>query len=412
MFTSIASLALLACAAVANSAAIDALPRDVAPADGPLSTSGRWIVDQNGKRFKLRCVNWAGHMETNIPEGLQHQPIDHITSWIANNHFNCVRLTYSIDMALGPNTKVQDSFVGAAAAANVPVSATTALYQGVVQQNPAVANATVIEAFEAVIQSLNSKGVKVILDNHVSKAQWCCNQTDGNGWFGVPGANLDDSRYFDIPNWINGLKAVAGFAATQPNVIAMSLRNELRPLITDPEGGHDIWYKYIQQGAEAISSTNSELLIVVGGVMYAVDLSFIGSQMLDTSSFPNKLVWEFHWYSGTISINNCNLETSAIGSLSGYLLTQNKPYTAPLWLSEFGTDQGSPDTDYLSCLSNYMSGNDADWAVWALQGSYYIRQGNVEAEETWGLLDKNWNDSRNPNFSALLGKMWDQQQGP
>ncbi|KAJ2964720.1 hypothetical protein NQ176_g10774 [Zarea fungicola] len=66
----------------------------------PLHSSSRWILGADNQRVKLRCINWAGHLEVNVPEGLHKQPVNYIASWIANQGFNCVRLTYSIDMAL------------------------------------------------------------------------------------------------------------------------------------------------------------------------------------------------------------------------------------------------------------------------------------------------------------------------
>ncbi|EPS68460.1 hypothetical protein M569_06309, partial [Genlisea aurea] len=33
-----------------------------------LSTYGRFIVDQSGKRVKLTCVNWSAHMDLLLPE--------------------------------------------------------------------------------------------------------------------------------------------------------------------------------------------------------------------------------------------------------------------------------------------------------------------------------------------------------
>ncbi|KAI9835673.1 MAG: hypothetical protein M1838_005225 [Thelocarpon superellum] len=410
MLFRLASLWLLAASAVVALPAASNAPLAVSTIpDGPLTTSDRWIVDSNGKRVKLRCVNWAGHMETNIPEGLQHQPVDAITSWIAKNNFNCVRLTYSIDMALNPDLAVSDSFPAAAVAANVDADQLHGLYQQAVQNNPWLSSSTVLETFEKVIQSLDSKGVKVILDNHVSKAMWCCALNDGNGWFDTDGSTTDiDSKYFDIPNWVNGLKAMATFSATQPNVIAMSLRNELRPLSYDT----DDWYTNVEKGAQAIHSANDKLLIVIGGLNYATDMSYLGKNPLDRSAFPNRVVWEFHWYKTSYPIGDCNFVKGVIGGQTGYLLTSGQSYTGPLWMSEFGTDVGSPDTDWISCVVDYLTGNDADWAVWALQGSYYIRQGNIAAEETWGLLNANWSDWRNPSFPGLLGGMWDQTQGP
>ncbi|CAF4329312.1 unnamed protein product, partial [Adineta steineri] len=61
----------------------------------PFSTSGNSVVDSSGTAVKLRCVNWAGSMETLLPEGLQHNSIDGIALLIQQMNFNCVRLTYS-----------------------------------------------------------------------------------------------------------------------------------------------------------------------------------------------------------------------------------------------------------------------------------------------------------------------------
>jgi len=59
-----------------------------------------------------------------------------------------------------------------------------------------------------------------------------------------------------------------------------------------------------------------------------------------------------------------------------------------------------------------MQGNDADWAYWALQGDYYVRDKTVNKEETYGLFNKDWNGWRNDNFRNLVGKMMDVVQGP
>lgn len=34
----------------------------------PLRTQSRWIINRNGRRVKLACINWASHMETMLPE--------------------------------------------------------------------------------------------------------------------------------------------------------------------------------------------------------------------------------------------------------------------------------------------------------------------------------------------------------
>lgn len=59
-----------------------------------------------------------------------------------------------------------------------------------------------------------------------------------------------------------------------------------------------------------------------------------------------------------------------------------------------------------------MTGNDADWAIWGLQGSYYIRSGVVNSDESYGLLTTDWSGWRNTALTGLLGNMWTQTQGP
>lgn len=140
----------------------------------PLSTSSRWILDADGQRVKLRCINWAGHQEANLPEGLNKQSIDYIADFIQQQGFNCVRLTYSIDHALNPDVLVSDSFTAAAGAANVSATDMNNMYAQVAEKNPFVSGATTRAVYEAVIAALWKRNVMTILDNHVSKASWCC----------------------------------------------------------------------------------------------------------------------------------------------------------------------------------------------------------------------------------------------
>lgn len=383
-----------------------------------LHTSSRWILDSNNNRVKLRCVNWAGAAETRIPEGLQWQPVATIASWIANAGFNCVRLTYSIDMALDPNESVSSAFSSAASSTGTGTTLTN-LYTTAVGKNPWLSSTTTRGVFAEVIQALGNVGVMVILDNHVSHASWCCSTTDGNGWWAsASGYNAANSQYFDTNNWLSGLSAMATFAESYSNVIGMSLRNELRAVGTQDENNHADWYNYIQQGASAIHSANSNLLVVVGGVSYALDLSFLYSNPINKTALglSDKMVWEFHSYQWSNSdYTNCAAWDTLIGSQVGYLLVQNEAYTGPLWLSEFGWAQVSTSTaeqQYRNCLVQYMESNDADWSVWAVQGSYYVRSGTVNYDETYGLLNTQWSGWRNSSWIASIGSMWTVNQTP
>ncbi|CAL5349793.1 unnamed protein product [Camellia sinensis] len=60
----------------------------------------------------------------------------------------------------------------------------------------------------------------VILDNHTSKPDWCCDKSDGSGFFG--------DQYFNPDLWIKSLTVMASLFKGTPYVVGMSLRNELR----------------------------------------------------------------------------------------------------------------------------------------------------------------------------------------
>ena len=77
----------------------------------------------------------------------------------------------------------------------------------------------------------------------------------------------------------------------------------------------------------------------------------------------------------------------------------------PLFLSEFGLDQRGTnvnDNRYLGCMMGVAAELDLDWALWTLQGSYYIRQGVLAMDETYGLLTWDWSKPRN---SGLLQRI-------
>lgn len=84
----------------------------------PLSTSGRWMLDNAGRRVTYAGTNWPGHLEAMIPEGLQYQSIPSIVSKIKSLGMNSVRLTYATEMVddiyqRGSDMTMQASLVNA-----------------------------------------------------------------------------------------------------------------------------------------------------------------------------------------------------------------------------------------------------------------------------------------------------------
>lgn len=80
-------------------------------------------------------------------------------------------------------------------------------------------------------------------------------------------------------------------------------------------------------------------------------------------------------------------------------------HSYPLFLSEFGIDQrgiNEADNRYLTCLLAAIVENDIDWALWAFQGSYMLREGGVNTEEAYGIMDFDWVRPKTPSFIQKL----------
>lgn len=168
----------------------------------PLSTKGRDILDRNGDIFYFKSTNWPGHQEIMIPEGLQHASVASIVSWIPKLGLNSVRLTFAIEMiddiySGSPNQTLEKSVINALGKENG-----TIILQQILDNNPEFSrNTTRLQVWDAVAEELARRDIIVHLDNHVSKAFWCCGDNDGNGWFG--------EKFFDVEKWIRGWSFIA-----------------------------------------------------------------------------------------------------------------------------------------------------------------------------------------------------------
>lgn len=168
----------------------------------PLLTKGRDIIDANGKIFHFKSTNWPGHQEIMIPEGLQHSSVQNIVSWFPKLGLNSVRFTFAIEMiddiySNNPNQTLEKSVLNALGQKNG-----TIVLDQILKNNPMFTkNTTRLQVWDAVGKELSEQGVIIHLDNHVSKAFWCCGDDDGNGWFG--------EKFFNVEQWIRGLVFMA-----------------------------------------------------------------------------------------------------------------------------------------------------------------------------------------------------------
>lgn len=157
----------------------------------------------------------------------------------------------------------------------------------------------------------------------------------------------------------------------------------------------------MQNGAEAVHLANPDVLIILSGLNFDKDLNHLTKKQVELS-FKGKLIFELHWYAFTdgqawANGNPNRVCGSVVGNVmrrAGFLLEQGWP----LFLSEFGLDQRGTninDNRYLGCMMSVAAELDLDWAFWTLQGSYYIRQGVLGLDETYGMLAWDWCRTRN-----------------
>ncbi|KAK6137360.1 hypothetical protein DH2020_028895 [Rehmannia glutinosa] len=295
-----------------------------------LSTNSRFIVDGT-KRVKLACVNWVSHLQPMIAEGLEKKPLNHIATKIAETGFNCVRFTWATFMFTRPdyyNLKVSDS---------LDKYNLTAAKTGIAKNNPGILRMRILELHKAVVDELGRNNLMVVLDNHVSRPDWCCGDDDGNGFFGM-------------------------LISTRPNgyrVVGMSMRNELR----GKRQNETEWYKYMQEGATTIHKESPDFLVIISGLSYDTNLGFLRTKPLPLN-LNNKLVYEAHWYTFGISADRWTAQTNNLCAV--------------------------------------VAEKDIDWALWTFQGSYMLRQGTVNLEEFFGVMDVNWDRPRNPGYLDRL----------
>ena len=129
----------------------------------PLHASGYDILDAAGHRVRLTSVNWYGFDQKEfVAGGLDVAPLQTIIEEIRAIGVNSIRLPWANE-TFEKNPIVSDYAVKA---------------------NPKFRGKHALDVMDAVITALAHAHILVILDNHMSRADWCCKDDDGNGlWY-------------------------------------------------------------------------------------------------------------------------------------------------------------------------------------------------------------------------------------
>ncbi|MFF0390881.1 glycoside hydrolase family 5 protein [Kitasatospora sp. NPDC004615] len=358
---------------------------------GPLSTRGRYVVDANGDRFKLKSGNWAGaqgtwqgsgdvrdpanhqarQMSNNIPLGLDRTPIARILADFHTMGLNSIRLPF----------------------ANALVHDTTAVPDSAVAANPQLRGKTPLQVMDAVVAALTADGFAVILNNHTTSYRFCCGLDGNERW------NSGQSTQQWIDDWV----FLAKRYQDNKRVVGADLRNEVRrDTWNDANWGwgddHDL-NQALEDAGNRILQADPDLLIVMEGINWQgipTDLTPHWRPMLtpvatlsNTLIRSDKLVYSAHFYgytgprhtgaTGTGETHDPRYEeltpdqlAQAVDDEALFVTRTGQHFTAPVWISEFGAaGRGPADARERAWFDNFtdiLVRNDTDFAIWPLVG--------------------------------------------
>jgi aryl-phospho-beta-D-glucosidase BglC (GH1 family) len=368
-----------------------------------LSTRGVDIVDSDGTAIKLNCANWYGlDQPGHVPGGLQVQTPQFIAGLIKQYGFNCVRVPVSAEL----------------------VNNHTTTYPPAVAHYPPLQGATGMDALDVVVQTLSSTGLRMILDLHTLSAAWCCSGSDGQGlWYS---ANVSTAQ------WEQSLVTLATRYKSNPWVVGIDLKNELRDTVIDGKkltvswrSGDPAtdWAPAAEAAAEKVLAANPDLLIVVEGINYAGSLEGVKTYPIKLSQ-PGKLVYEVHNYGYWFSRSSTPSYESFRDMLDtkwGFIVTEE---IAPVWLGEFGVCNSPTDkcltgvstsweAQWWLYIRQYIVERNLHWGIWSIDGtqSFAPPSRTFNKTEGYGVLNATWNGPSNPVFLQDLQDLMQNRTG-
>ena len=350
-------------------------------AELPLHTAAHWIVDARGHRVKLAGVNWYG---ADNPEfavgGLAYRPLAAIAQEVKRMGFNSVRLPWS-NQLVETNPLVPDYAIAA---------------------NPELKGKRALEVLDLTIAALEHEGIYVILDNHVSRADWCCSEGDGNALWHSPA--------YPEEHWLADWRCMARRYKNQSAVIGADLRNELRfgAAWGGPNPALD-WHAAAERGGNAILAENQNLLIFVEGIDYALDLR--GFARLPVKlNVPDRLVYSAHDY--PFSRKGIRSYQEYVNGVQAKWAFLRKETDTPLWIGEFGTcqepkclDSSDPKQEgfWFRNFIRFLHETDLDWCYWPLNGTQLSGHSRKFGElEDYGVLNRTYDGPASAEMLRLL----------
>lgn len=335
----------------------------------PLRTRGRDIVDSRGRRFKLVSVNWYGASdELLVPGGLDIQHRDVIAETIKRLGFNSVQLPYADEM----------------------VTKNPVPYSQHLSANPDLIGLPAMDVFHAIIQSLTDANIAVIVNNHITKATWCCGADPCDaGWANGHLGGLCSVRQTE-EEWVRHWETIMTPHVNNSLVIGVDLRNEIRGL-----WGTMPWFKWARAAEKCgnrLLKMNRDWLVVVEGTESSNDLSGVKGRPVELE-VAHRVVYSAHVYGwsgwgswgGRFMQREYESFAETMRHNWAYLVEDD---IAPVWVGEFGASHlpSMGGANYWQHLMRFLKSVDADFGYWALNP----RKPSGNVSETYSLVGDDW----------------------
>jgi len=358
-----------------------------------LHAHGSAIEDAAGMPVHLDGLNWYGAEQQDfVVGGLDYQPYQTILQNINRLGYNSIRLPFSNQLV--EQNPIVSAHLGA---------------------NPELVGMHALDILDRVIAYTGALGLSVILDNHRSDAGWSSQE---NGLWYTPAY---PEAAFDR-DWI----AMAQRYAGATTVIGADLRNEPHGAASWGDGNPATdWRAAAGRVGSDVLRVNPHLLVIVEGVQFygSAPGYWWGGNLMGVASAPvtlrfadgsdgrGQLIYSAHDYGKDNCATGCPWlnDTTTYESLArtwdqywGYIAADpTQPYSAPVWIGEFGTCNYSADCvlssvpgsqgQWFSSLIRYLGERHLSWAYWSANGTQSTGGARLYGDLDWyGFFSRDW----------------------